>query len=146
MSNWNGDLHRYIIVTKLMLDCHRARWGTSGMQITVTELDAATRRVTLVGRLDILAAEAIGLPLAAAAGARGNMIVDMAGVDFIASLGIRQLVTTAKTVARGAGRLVLLRPNPVVAEVLSASGLDQLLPIVQSEDEARAAFAGATGA
>jgi anti-sigma B factor antagonist len=116
------------------------------MQITVTELDAATRRVTLVGRLDILAAEAIGLPLAAAAGARGNMIVDMAGVDFIASLGIRQLVTTAKTVARGAGRLVLLRPNPVVAEVLSASGLDQLLPIVQSEDEARAAFAGATGA
>jgi anti-sigma B factor antagonist len=113
------------------------------MQITITDLDAATKRVTLVGKLDILGAEAIGLPLAAAAGSRGNIIVDMAAVDFIASLGIRQLVTAAKAVARGAGKLVLLRPKPVIEEVICASGLEQLLPIVQSEDEARAAFSGA---
>jgi stage II sporulation protein AA (anti-sigma F factor antagonist) len=116
------------------------------MQITITDLDAATRRVTLVGKLDILGAEAIGLPLATVAGARGNVIVDMAGVDFIASIGIRHLVMAAKAVARGAGKLVLLGPTPMVAEVLVVSGLEQLLPIVRSEDEARAAFAGAAGA
>jgi anti-sigma B factor antagonist len=116
------------------------------MQITVTDLDAATKRVTLVGKLDIVGAEAIGLPLAAAAGSRANIIVDMAGVDFIASIGIRHLVMAAKAVARGAGKLVLLSPTPMVAEVLTVSGLEQLLPMVRSEDEARAAFAGAVGA
>jgi anti-sigma B factor antagonist len=116
------------------------------MQITVTDLDAATKRVTLVGKLDIVGAEAIGLPLAAAAGSRANIIVDMAGVDFIASIGIRHLVMAAKAVARGAGKLVLLSPTPMVAEVLVVSGLEQLLPMVRSEDEARAAFAGAVGA
>ena len=70
-------------------------------------------------------------------------VVDMAGVDFIASIGIRHLVMAAKAVARGAGKLVLLDPNPMVTEVLVVAGLDQLLPIVRSEDEARAAFGGA---
>ena len=64
----------------------------------------------------------------------------MMGVDFIASIGIRQLVLAAKTVARGAGKLVLLNPNPFVTEVLVTAGLDGLLPIVRSETEARAAL------
>ena len=33
--------------------------------------------------------EAIGVPLAAVTATRGNVIVDMAGVDFITSVGIR---------------------------------------------------------
>jgi anti-anti-sigma regulatory factor len=49
----------------------------------------------------------------------------------------------AKAAARSAGKLVLLGPTPMVTEVLVVSGLEQLLPIVRSEDEARAAFAGA---
>jgi anti-anti-sigma factor len=113
------------------------------MQITISDLDQTIKRVTLVGKLDIAGAEAIGVPLAAAAGSRGNIVVDMTGVDFIASIGIRQLVMAAKAVARGAGKLVLLGPTPMVAEVLVVSGLEKLLPIVQTEDEARAAFAGA---
>jgi stage II sporulation protein AA (anti-sigma F factor antagonist) len=111
------------------------------MQITVSDLDAAIKKVTLVGKLDIAGAEAIGVPLAAVAGSRGNVVVDMTGVDFIASIGIRQLVMAAKAVSRGAGKLVLLGPTPMVTEVLVVSGLEQLLPIVQSEDEARTAFA-----
>jgi anti-sigma B factor antagonist len=69
-------------------------------------------------------------------------VIDMALVDFIASIGIRHLVMTAKAVARGSGKLVLLDPNPMVTEVLVVAGLDQLLPIVRSEDEALAAFGG----
>ena len=44
---------------------------------------------------------------------------------------------------RGAEEVVLLDPTPMVTEVLVVAGLDQLLPIVRSEDEARAAFGGA---
>jgi anti-anti-sigma factor len=116
------------------------------MQMTVSDLNDAIKRVTLVGKLDITGAEVIALPLAAVAGSRGNVVVDMTGVDFIASIGIRQLVMAAKAVARGAGKLVLLGPTPTVADVLIVSGLEQLLPIVQTEDEARAMFAGSGSA
>jgi hypothetical protein len=48
----------------------------------------------------------------------------------------------AKAVARGSGKLVLLDPTPLVTDVLVTSGLDDLLPIVRSEDEARAMLTG----
>jgi anti-anti-sigma factor len=110
------------------------------MEIIIADLGQTTKKVTLVGRLDIMGAEKIGLPLAAAAGSRGNIVVDMIGVDFIASIGIRHLVMAAKAVARGSGKLVLLDPTPMVTEVLVVAGLAQLLPIVRSEAEAWAAF------
>jgi len=110
------------------------------MQITVSEFGEAAKRVTLTGKLDIDGAEKIDLPLAAVAGSRQNIVVDMIGVDFIASIGIRHLVLAAKTVARGNGRLVLLNPTALVTDVLITTGLQQLLPIVRSEDEALAAL------
>jgi anti-anti-sigma regulatory factor len=47
----------------------------------------------------------------------------------------------AKAVARSSRKFLLLDPNPLVTEVLVTSGLNDLLPIVRSEDEARTAFA-----
>ena len=114
------------------------------MEITITDFSDTIKKVTLVGKLDIMGAEQIGLPLAAVAGSRSNLVIDMIGVDFIASIGIRHLVMAAKTVARGTGKLVLLAPNPMVTEILVIAGLDQLLPIVRSEGEARAAFGSAS--
>src|SRR5262245_11474009 len=110
------------------------------MQITISEFGASGKRVTLVGKLDIRGAEVIDLPLATVAGSRQSVVVDMTEVDFIASIGIRHLVLAAKAVARGDGRLVLLNPTALVTEVLITSGLEQLLPIVRSEDEALAAL------
>jgi anti-anti-sigma factor len=110
------------------------------MEIVTSEAGGATARVTLTGRLDILGAEVIALPLATLAGAKQGLIVDMSGVSFIASIGIRHLVSAAKTISRRNGRLVLLNPTEIVAEVLSTSGLTNLLPIVRSDSEAVAAL------
>jgi stage II sporulation protein AA (anti-sigma F factor antagonist) len=111
------------------------------MEITVTEFDDTAKKVVLVGKLDIAGAQQIELPLAAIAGTRTNLVIDMIGVDFIASIGIRHLVRTARTVERASRKLILLDPNPLVTDVLVTSGLTDLLPIVRSEDEARTAFA-----
>lgn len=111
------------------------------MEITVNEFGDAAKKVVLIGKLDIVGAQQIELPLAAVAGTRTNLVIDMIGVDFIASIGIRYLVQAAKTVARASHKLILLDPNPMVTEVLVTSGLTDLLPIVRSEDEARTAFA-----
>lgn len=107
------------------------------MQITISDFSDTAKKVTLVGKLDIMGAEIIGLPMAAIAGTRTDMVIDMVGVEFIASIGIHHLVMAAKAVARGDGKLVLLDPNPKVTEVLLVSGLEQILPIVRSDEEAR---------
>jgi anti-anti-sigma factor len=112
------------------------------MKIDISEFGNVGAKITLVGKLDIVGAEKIDLPLATAAGRRGNIVVDMSRVGFIASTGIRHLVMAAKTVAGGAGKLVLLDPTPLVTAMLITLGLDDVLPIVRSEDEARAVFAG----
>ena len=111
------------------------------MNVTISELAGVGTKVTLVGKLDIAGAEVIGLPLATVAGQTANVMIDMSGVDFIASIGIRHLVMAAKALSRRSGRLVLVAPNQFVAEVLMTSGLESILPIVHSEAEAVAALA-----
>src|SRR5882757_1906575 len=110
------------------------------MQIITSEQGATTATVALTGRLDIAGAEAIALPLAALAGAKQGLIVDMSGVSFIASIGLRHLVSAAKALSRRQGLLVLLNPTEMVAVVLTMSGLTNLLPIVRSDSEAMAAL------
>src|SRR5882757_1470427 len=112
------------------------------MQIITSEQGATTATVALTGRLDIAGAEAVALPLATLAGAKQGLIVDMSGVSFIASIGLRHLVSAAKALSRRGGRLVLLNPNDLVTEVLTTSGLTDLLPIVKSEAEAITAVNG----
>ncbi len=116
------------------------------MDISISDFGDVGKKVTLTGKLDILGAQQIEMPLATLAGARHNLVIDMVGVTFIASIGIRQLVLAAKAVTRGAGRLVLLDPKPLIADVLETSGLLDLLPIVRSEAEAHAALARPAGA
>ncbi|MGO9004259.1 MAG: STAS domain-containing protein [Beijerinckiaceae bacterium] len=107
------------------------------MQITVSEFEGPVARIVLVGKIDISGADEIDLPLAALAGKRNSVVVDMTGVDFLASIGIRHLVQAAKSIARGGGKLVLLKPTTVVTDVLVTSGFTDILPIVQSEADAR---------
>jgi anti-anti-sigma factor len=111
------------------------------MEMNVSQFGDLGTKVVLVGKLDIAGAQKIDAPLAKVTESQGNIVVDMTGVDFIASIGLRHLVMAAKAVARGAGMLVLLDPNPMVTEVLLTSGLQAILPIVRSEDEARAMLA-----
>jgi anti-anti-sigma factor len=111
------------------------------MQITVSDFGHDTKKVVLVGKLDIAGAQKIELPMATVSGSKCNVIIDMIGVDFVASIGLRHLVIAAKTVARNSRKLVLLSPNTLVTEVLTTSGLQDMLPIVHSENEAKAILA-----
>jgi anti-anti-sigma factor len=98
------------------------------MQIAIDDA-GSTATVTMVGRLDISGAEAIALPLATLSGSKSGLFIDMAGVTFIASIGLRHLVAAAKAVGRRGGRVVLRNPNAAVAEVITTSGLTDLLHI-----------------
>jgi anti-anti-sigma factor len=126
---------------------HRvAAMQTSGwvrpMKISISEFGDIGKRVTLVGRLDIFGAEKIEAPLKEVAGSGTNIVIDMEGVDFIASNSVRHLVVAAKTVAKNSRKLVLLYPRPLVVMALIQAGLIHILPIAHSEEEARAVLSG----
>ena len=48
----------------------------------------------------------------------------------------------AQKITQGGGKLVPLWPSPNVADVLMVAGLDQLLMVARSEEEARVALGG----
>jgi anti-anti-sigma factor len=110
------------------------------MQITIVDDAGNIAKVVLNGKLDISGAEKIALPLATLAGGKSGIVLDMTEVSFLASIGIRHLVLASKALARRGGRLVLLNPNPLVTDVLTTSGVVDLMAIAHSEAEAAAAL------
>jgi anti-sigma B factor antagonist len=91
---------------------------------------------TLIGRMDIAGATAIDMPFSVLAGSKQRLIVDMAGVDFLASLGMRTLVMAAKSVASKGGKIALLGPQANVEKALRSSGIDTVIPIARDMEEA----------
>jgi len=108
------------------------------MQISPDSGEGSTARIALTGRLDIQGAETIALPLATLSGAKQNVVIDMSGVSFIASIGIRHLVSASKALTRRGGRLVLLNLTAPVTEVLQMAGIIDMVAIATSEDQVRA--------
>lgn len=106
------------------------------MQITISNEAGTTAKVGLAGKLDIAGAEVIALPLATLAGGKKGLVVDLSGVTFLASIGIRHLVLATNALARKGGKLVLLNPTDPVKEVLVTSGVTDLMPIVATESAA----------
>jgi anti-anti-sigma factor len=111
------------------------------MQVSIHD-EGDTARVALVGRLDILGAEAVTMPLATLSGSKQHLLVDMSGVTFLASIGIRHLVSAAKALSRRGGQLILVGSQDAVREVLTTAGLASMIPMVGNEAEARAMLAG----
>jgi anti-sigma B factor antagonist len=112
------------------------------MDMQVAPIAPDATRIILSGRLDAAGAAAIDLPFNAAAGSNRHLLVDMSAVTFVASIGIRTLVLGAKTIQRRGGKLLLLKPQPEVEQVLETIGVIDLLPVVHDEAEATAALAG----
>jgi anti-anti-sigma factor len=109
-------------------------------QIDVKDLANGITEVKVSGRMDIKGTFAIEDGFAAVAEHKKDVVVDMSDVSFLASMGIRILVLNCKALAAKAGDLVLLRPQENVEKVLRSAGIDQVIKIYSSRDEAFAHF------
>jgi anti-anti-sigma factor len=116
------------------------------MQISIAEQSGPTARVVMKGKCDIAGAEVIALPLATLAGSKQAVLVEMSGVTFLASIGIRHFVSASRALSRRGGRLILLNPSDMVTDVLTSSGVSVMMDIVRSETEAEAALKPHMGA
>src|ERR1700744_2656320 len=106
------------------------------MKMDVQPLAQGVVKVILTGRLDIVGAGNIDLEFNAIAGSHRGVIVDLASVSFLASIGIRTLLLGAKAVQRRGGTVILLNPVPEVTKVLEVTGVTDLMPIYRNSDEA----------
>jgi len=107
------------------------------MELQYSELDNNIRSIKLIGTLDIIGKGEIETKFVGyCAGDGVRVVVDLSEVDFLASIGIRLLVLTAKSVASRGGRMVLLNPIPEVHNVLEVSGIPAIIPIYSSFESA----------
>lgn len=65
-----------------------------------------------------------------------NIILNVGGLGFISSSGLRVLLTTAQRLSKANGQLVLTNLNKTVKEVFSISGFDTILTVCETEEQA----------
>jgi len=106
------------------------------MVITIRRLDDICV-VTLTGSIDALTAERITDSLNEQIGAgEKNIVLDLAGVDFMSSAGIRTILGALKQTRRIGGDLCLAGVQPRPARFLKLSGFVNLLRDYAGADEA----------
>jgi anti-sigma B factor antagonist len=114
------------------------------MKMEIADLPNGLVQVKLDGRLDTPGVAGIELKLTGHTVARSaRTIVDLSGVEFVGSMGIRMFITLARSLSAKGGILVLSAPQPLVNEVFETSSLHEILPILP--DAAAAAAAALRG-
>jgi anti-anti-sigma factor len=115
------------------------------MDVQVQHLDGGIERINLAGRLDSASIKDIDLRLSAlTAESKASILVDLSQVSFLASIGIRTLLTTARLLRQRGGKMALLNPQSLVEEVLKVTGIESIIPIFHDLDAASAALKAPT--
>lgn len=109
------------------------------MDLQIEHLPDNVDRAVAIGRWDVAGASEIDLRLSALSGSGRSIVLDMAQVSFLSSMGIRSIVMAMKAVGARQAKLVLLAPDAHVAAVLTGAGIDTLVPIHPTLETALAA-------
>lgn len=65
-----------------------------------------------------------------------RIVVDMSGLEYISSAGLRSILASAKKLKAQGGDLAFCCLSGIVAEVFAVSGFSKLLPVLASLDDA----------
>lgn len=113
------------------------------MEMNVSELKNNITLIVLQGTLDIMGVNQIETKFAAyCSGESAHVLVDMSGVDYLASIGIRLLVTNAKSLRTRNGKIALLSPTSDVMNVLEITDIPAIIPVYTNLESAEAVLLG----
>ena len=112
------------------------------MQLSVEQKNEAVV-VAPLGRIDHASADdfaaALQPHLERSLAAGTLLVLDMSGVDYVSSVGLRALMLAARQAESRAGRIAIVRLTPLVREVFAISRFDLVFDIHESVEEAIAA-------
>ena len=100
------------------------------IELQYNEMDNDIRVIKLNGTLDTIGTGQIETKFTGlCSGNNVRVIVDLSEVGFLASIGIRLFMLTAKSVYKRGGRMVILNPIPEVHNVLEVTGIPSIIPV-----------------
>jgi anti-anti-sigma factor len=70
-----------------------------------------------------------------------RLVIDMAGLDYISSVGLRVFMVATKRLKPIGGRLVLCALQPTIKQVFDIAGFTPIFPITATRDDATALMA-----
>jgi anti-anti-sigma factor len=111
------------------------------MKLDYSELDNGIRLLKLNGTLDMNGTFSIEVQFVRhCAGENVKVLVDLAKVNYMSSIGIPLLVNTAKSIVSRGGKVAFLNPQDNVLKVLEMVGVPDMIPIHTDMDSAIAEF------
>lgn len=111
------------------------------MPIDHQDINDTLRTIRITGRLDLVGTDEIATRFAAlSTAANRRVVVDLSEVTFLASIGIRALITNAKALQQRSGRMVLfVGSNAAVSKTLETTGIDSLMGMFSDMADAQMA-------
>lgn len=97
----------------------------------------AHRRLRLIGELDVAEADTLIHTVRSTVEPEGDLTLDLKGLEFIDSSGVRALVAIASYLELD-GTLVLADPTPAVRRVLELVGIEQVAAPIEVQPAADA--------
>lgn len=110
------------------------------MELKVEAIDDDIKCVVLIGALDIDGAEKIDMQMSVVAEKGQLLIIDMSQVDYLASFGIRTLISAAQAVQKNGGQMVIASPQDMVEDILKTMVIDKIIPLYPTRRAAAAAL------
>jgi anti-anti-sigma factor len=106
------------------------------MELKKMDLGDASK-IVLQGRLDTPGVDQIETRFTASVvPAARNTLVDLSEVSFVSSMGIRMLISTARSLSLKKAKMILFGAQPLVKESLDHVSLGDIIPMVTSEAQA----------
>jgi anti-sigma B factor antagonist len=103
------------------------------MNVSVKEMNRSDL-IVVEGRVDSVTAPELGKALSTQIDrGKKNLVIDLSGVDYMSSAGLRELVTALKRVKPGGGDLRIAAPSERVREVLELAGLDSIFKVYDDQ-------------
>ena len=96
--------------------------------------------VTASGRIDSETAPTFDAELTKAVGINSNLVIDLKGVDYMSSAGLRAIVKASQAAEKAGGAVKLASVPEEIISVMYTVGLNQKISTFASVDEAMSSF------
>ena len=108
------------------------------VKLEYSELENGIRLIKLIGRLDMAGTNIIRQRFEEhCAGENVFVLVDLSQVNYLSSIGIPMLITSANAAASRGGRLAFLSPQANVKTVLDITGVSTMIRLFKDLETAK---------